>query len=138
VPNNVVPNHVYTPEEANQILPEVRRAVEQVATATAELPDLQEAVALAELMNQKAGDIEESRESLARAVAALRSTELGIGVALRRLEELDVVLKDPFTGLVDFYAYRDGEMIELCWRLGEPAVANWHPIGEGFPGRRPL
>jgi hypothetical protein len=133
-----VPNRLYTPEEANQVLPDVRRAVEQIATATGELPELQEAVGLAELKNQKAGDVAESREALARAVAALRSTEMGVAVALRKLEELDVVLKDPYSGLVDFYGYRDGEMVELCWRLGEPAVANWHRIGEGYPGRQPL
>jgi len=129
---------VYTAEEANQVLPDVRRAVEQIATATAELPELQEAVALAQLKNAKAGHAEESREALARAVAALRSTEMSLAVALRKLEELDVVLKDPRAGLVDFYAYREGEMIELCWRLGEPAVASWHRIGEGYRGRQPL
>jgi len=48
------------------------------------------------------------------------------------------MLKDARTGLVDFLSWREGELIELCWRLGEDQVAHWHRIGEGFSGRRPL
>ena len=33
---------------------------------------------------------------------------------------------------------RTGELVELCWKLGEDAVGSWHRIGEGFAGRRPL
>ena len=51
---------------------------------------------------------------------------------------LEEVLKHPVEGLVDFYSYRDGELVELCWKLGEDRVAHWHRIGEGFPGRKPL
>ena len=41
-------------------------------------------------------------------------------------------------GLLDFPSERDGEIVELCWLHGEPTVAHWHRIGEGFAGRRPL
>ena len=51
---------------------------------------------------------------------------------------MGVVLKHPIEGLVDFYSYRNGELVELCWKLGEDRVAHWHRIGEGFPGRKPL
>jgi hypothetical protein len=54
------------------------------------------------------------------------------------LEAMDVTLKDASTGLVDFPGMRDGEEVELCWRLGEPAVSNWHRYGEGFAGRMAL
>ena len=27
---------------------------------------------------------------------------------------------------------RDGEPVYLCWKAGEPAVAHWHGIDEGF------
>jgi hypothetical protein len=51
---------------------------------------------------------------------------------------MDVTLKDASTGLVDFLGERDGEVVELCWRLGEESVSNWHRIGDGYPGRQPL
>jgi hypothetical protein len=63
---------------------------------------------------------------------------MSIAVAVRELEAMDVTLKDPSTGLVDFLGEREGEIVELCWRLGEDRIANWHRIGEGFVGRKPL
>ena len=27
---------------------------------------------------------------------------------------------------------------ELCWHVGEPAVAFWHETGEGYAGRKPI
>ena len=41
-------------------------------------------------------------------------------------------------GLVDFPAERDGELVYLCWQFGEPEVAFWHGIDDGFAGRQPL
>ena len=61
------------------------------------------------------------------------------GVAcVERLDELGVVVKDLDLGLLDFPALRDGEEVELCWHVGEDAVAYWHGIGEGFAGRKPI
>jgi hypothetical protein len=47
-------------------------------------------------------------------------------------------VKDLETGLVDFYAERDGESVFLCWQFGEPSVAYWHPIEGGFAARQPI
>jgi hypothetical protein len=58
--------------------------------------------------------------------------------ALHQLMGLGGVLKDLSEGLVDFYGRRDGELVFLCWKLGEPRVAFWHPLDTGFAGRRPL
>ena len=90
------------------------------------------------MKNHRAGETEDSLEALARRVADLRSAELSLAAAIRRLEEMDISLKDPRLGLVDFYGYVNGELVELCWQLGEKQVANWHRIGEGYAGRKPL
>jgi len=57
---------------------------------------------------------------------------------LARLEELGVTVKDLDSGLLDFPSLRHGAEVELCWRVGEDAVAYWHGIGEGFAGRKPI
>lgn len=49
-----------------------------------------------------------------------------------------ILLRDPETGLVDFPAERDGRVVFLCWRLGEPAIAWYHDRAAGYSGRRPL
>ena len=56
--------------------------------------------------------------------------------AVGALEEMGVTLKDAQVGLVDFLSYREGELVELCWRLGEESVSHWHRIGEGYAGRK--
>ena len=57
---------------------------------------------------------------------------------LKQLEELGCWLKDLNTGLIDFYGLRDGELIFLCWKLGEDHVRFWHSVEAGFAGRQPL
>ena len=47
-------------------------------------------------------------------------------------------MKDLDLGLLDFPARLDGREVELCWHVGEEAVAFWHEIGEGYAGRKPI
>ena len=61
-----------------------------------------------------------------------------INTRLNALRELGVELKDPATGLVDFPSLREGRVVYLCWRLGEPAIEYWHELDTGFGGRQPL
>jgi hypothetical protein len=63
-------------------------------------------------------------------------------VTLRRevvaMNERNIVLRDPETGLLDFPALIEGREAFLCWRLGEDRVAFWHGQETGYSGRRPL
>ena len=128
----------YTVEEANAALPEVRQLVDRIVELAPTLPEMEEQVKLEKLKSEKAGT-EEARETLAQASAQLRSAEMSVAVAIQRLEAMDINIKGPLNrGLVDFFSYRDGELVELCWQLGEPAVEHWHRIGEGYPGRKKL
>ena len=54
------------------------------------------------------------------------------------LDALDVSIKDLDLGLLDFRALRHGETVELCWHVGEDSVTQWHRIGEGYAGRKPI
>ena len=55
-----------------------------------------------------------------------------------RIQELGGVVKDPQTGLVDFYGRIDGRTVWLCWRYGEDSIDFYHDLDAGFSGRRPL
>ena len=133
-----MPPRTYTVEEANRRLPEVREAVGGIVQLTAYLPELEDQVRIAEYRRQRPGAGEDDAKAYKEILAKLEAAQLELVTAMRRLDELQVQLKDPRTGLVDFLTYRDGEIVELCWKLGEAAVAHWHRIGEGFPGRKPL
>ncbi len=55
-----------------------------------------------------------------------------------KVQELGGVIKDPQTGLVDFYGRFGGRFVWLCWRYGEESVQSYHELDAGFSGRRPL
>lgn len=57
---------------------------------------------------------------------------------LQQLEDLGCVLKDVSIGLIDFYNLRDGEVVCLCWQVGEERIGFWHRLEDGFAGRQPV
>jgi hypothetical protein len=129
---------IYEVPEANQVLPRVRRLVSRIAALSVQLPELQDEVRIAEYRMRRPSAGSEETERYDQSAEAHRSAEEDLADAARALDEMGVVLKHPVDGLVDFYSYRDGELVELCWKLGEDRVAHWHRIGEGFPGRKPI
>jgi hypothetical protein len=56
----------------------------------------------------------------------------------QRVQKWGGVIKDPQTGLVDFYGRVDGKLVWLCWRYGEDTLGYYHELTAGYPGRRPL
>lgn len=119
---------VFTPAEADALLPELREGLARIRDARSRL------IASARVVRERvaadpggiAGD-----PGHVEAAAVLRR-ELG------RLAELGVVLRDPQVGLVDFPGELDGRRVWLCWRLGEQRVAHYHELDSGSAGRRPL
>jgi hypothetical protein len=132
-----MPERHFTPEEANELLGEVRPVAEElvarrrkVAVTTARRARLVARIAGngGDLDPQQPRTLEEELEREAEAIAH----------CLERLEGLGVLVKDLDRGLVDFPALRGGEEVLLCWQVGEEQVAHWHGVEEGFAGRKPL
>ena len=112
--------------------------------ANAELPELRERLPR---LRESRRTVIRTSERITEAVAADGGGVAGsdwfeaqrsLKAELLYLAERGILLRDPETGLVDFPAERGGERIYLCWRVGEEAVANWHPLDTGFSSRRPL
>jgi hypothetical protein len=57
---------------------------------------------------------------------------------VRRIQEMDVLIKDINLGLLDFPALKDGREVYLCWQYGEGEIAFWHEVEAGFAGRQPI
>jgi hypothetical protein len=101
----------FTPQQANETLPEVRGIVERI-------------VAIKRDADSKADD-----DAIARTMELLQDE-------IQKLEDLGCILKDVNTGLVDFPAVRLGTRVWLCWKLEESSVLFWHGLNEGFAGRK--
>ncbi|HVH64171.1 MAG TPA: DUF2203 domain-containing protein [Candidatus Dormibacteraeota bacterium] len=128
----------YTVEEANRDLPRIRPIVAQIAELSALRPDLEEQLKMAEYSASRPGANGEDRERAQQAQDAVQGAEEELLKAVLNLNSLGIQLKGPLEGLIDFPSYRDGELVELCWKLGEERVEHWHRIGEGFTGRKKL
>jgi hypothetical protein len=132
-----MPERHFTPEEANELLAEVRPVAEELVARRRELAVT--TARRARLVARIAGNggdfdpqepraLEEELEREAKAIVR----------CVERLEGLGVLVKDLDRGLVDFPALRGGEEVLLCWQVGEEQVAHWHGLDEGFAGRKPL
>ena len=128
----------YTVEEANRELPRVKRIVAQIAELSALLPELEDKARIAEYQSKRAGAGAEEVDRLQQAKDAAQGAEEELLKAVLGLNSMGIALKGPLEGLIDFPSIRDGEPVELCWKLGEERVEHWHRIGEGFAGRKKL
>ena len=125
-------------EEANNELPRVRRIVTQIAELSALLPELEDQARIAEYESKRAGAGADDQERRQQARDAAGGAEMELLKAVANLNGMGIQLKGPLEGLIDFPSYRDGELVELCWKLGEDRVEHWHRIGEGYSGRKKL
>src|SRR5258706_11732391 len=54
--------------------------------------------------------------------------------ALAEIDATGVQVKDLNIGLLDFPCKVEGEILLLCWKLGEVTITHWHGTGEGLAG----
>jgi hypothetical protein len=124
---------IFTVQEANALLPNVRTIVGEIQRAHRQLSKYrEEAKKAAEAAERGGGG--GFPDGVAYAVVLTELT-----VQLTELEALGVQLKDFERGLVDFPSLRDGRVVLLCWQLGEgDELEWWHDVDAGFAGRTPL
>ena len=122
---------ILTLAEVNAALPRVRQLLEK-------LQGLQRAIVEGEqrretLTEKLSSDNGHSRTTVQEQLAAEAEE------TFNELGACGAMLKDLESGLVDFYGERAGEIIFLCWRLGEDLrIRNWHTLEGGFAGRQPM
>jgi len=123
---------IFTVQEANALLPEVRIIAGKIQRAHRNLSRFRDDA------KKAAEGAEQGGGGMANGVAyATVLTELTTQLA--ELEALGVQLKDFERGLVDFPSLRDGRVVLLCWQLGEgDELEWWHDVDAGFAGRTPL
>lgn len=120
----------FTPDEANALLDELRPLVERARQARRQLLAIDPAL---EPALTRAGGNGGGR--VAGEAVALMET---VREVVRRIQAQGVLVKDLEQGLLDFPSERQGRIVLLCWKAGEPRVAHWHDLDSGFAGRRPL
>lgn len=121
---------LFTVEEANALLPKLRELLEDIAVHR-------------DRMREKAPHLEPIVEASVSNGGGRVGSEYGIEaynlyLAIERVRELGVLLKDLDAGLLDFPHERDGRIVFLCWRPNEDRIGYWHEAQAGYQGRQPL
>jgi len=75
---------------------------------------------------------------LARRKAERAKAEQRLRDSFGEIDSIGVQIKDLDIGLLDFPCKVEGEIVLLCWKLGEKAITHWHGEKEGFAGRKPV
>lgn len=120
---------LFTLEEADALLPEVKQAWRQIDRARASMQRLAPEARLASRQTG-GGGIRHAGEY----VTSLTTFISGI----QEILEMGVEIKDIEKGLCDFPHMRDGRVVYLCWMKGEDTIEWWHDTDTGFSGRQPL
>lgn len=130
---------IFTISEVNALIPALSTLVgEQLR----EQSDIEHG--LAELMRltgeppRSLKSASEDTSEVQRLKAALRGRIARYETGWQRIQKWGGVIKDPQTGLVDFYGRVDGKLVWLCWRYGEDSLGYYHELTSGYAGRRPL
>jgi hypothetical protein len=131
-----VKQKVFTVSEANAALPLVRAICTDLAQLSQEV--LERKQRLAVLSGNRPGMRDVYSEELAQIEEELERDQERLREYVEELIALGVEPKDPLQGLVDFPSLKDGRLVYLCWKLGEPDVGHWHELDAGFAGRQAI
>lgn len=128
----------FTLEEAQSLLPVLEALLKRAIEAKKAVEGIQEEMqALSRRIFLNGGmllDVEQVRRRRAGLDAHLQQAK----DSLAEIEAIGVQVKDLDTGLLDFPCLLDGEVVLLCWKMGEERIAYWHTLEAGFRGRQPL
>ena len=121
----------FTPQDANRILPEIKKLFSSIIIQKNKVIKLQEELQRMVNAGTKFTPFITKKQELNKAVFRLYET-------IAELENKGVMIKSVDEGLLDFPSLRFDEEVWLCWKEGENEIKFWHRKDEGFMGRKPL
>lgn len=135
----IATQRVFTISEVNALIPALSSLVQEQLREQSDIEH-----GLAELMRltgappRSLQPTERDSAEVIRLKGDLRGRISRYETGWQRVQKWGGVIKDPQTGLVDFYGRVDGKLVWLCWRYGEDTLGYYHDLTSGYSGRRPL
>jgi len=131
-------DRTFTLEEAQSLLPVLESLLRTAIKAKKVVEEFEAAQQALQHRVFLAGGIFLDVVPLARRKAECAKAEQHAKDALAEIDSIGVQMKDLNIGLLDFPCDVEGEIILLCWKLGEKSITHWHGVQEGFAGRKPI
>jgi hypothetical protein len=134
------PARLWTVAEANARLDGLRELLDQLKEWAVRLGEVHsELRRLTEFWGKEIDATDHADRPLKeRLEAEWKNLSRRLDEAVEALKGEGIELKEIGTGLVDFYAVLDGELVYWCWRREEPRVSFYHTLDGGFRARRPI
>jgi len=123
--------HLFTPQEASKLLPDIKPKVKELVERRKVLAAVHSEIQRYDLLGFRPAEVAEKAAQLDALVDSMSRK-------LDELQDMGIIVKDLEYGLVDFPAEKYGERVFLCWRNGEPEVSYWHGPREGYEQRKAL
>jgi hypothetical protein len=152
----MVIQHTFSLEEAQKIVPQLRAMLKlandelaeherNLASTSTTYEQSSQAMAAIKPIEPDVSGVSELRAQRIKFEHAIEDFSLAqqqyidcLNDWIERISAQGVILRDIHSGLLDFPA-REGHFdYFLCWCLEEDEIAYWHPLNDGFIGRRRL
>jgi hypothetical protein len=135
-----VPPRLWTVEQANARLAGLRELLPRLRSWATRLGEVHaELGRLARFWGEELGARDHPDHGLnGRLEAEWRNLTRRLDESVKALRAEGIEVKQLESGLVDFYALVDDELVLLCWRTDEAEVAHYHTLEGGFAGRKLL
>lgn len=128
-------SRVFTIQEANQALKELRRTLPVLRRALHDIETLEDRLEVLDLICNRAVSSEnpDLQEYLSARVRYHRAIAQFEGM-LADADSEGYMLRDLEKGVVHFTGKHGGKSVLLCWREGEKEIRHWHPLdGDALP-----
>jgi hypothetical protein len=126
--------HLFTIQEANDLLPVLRRLIGRIFQNLDFLRSESETVIREESLSPNSPELMQrlqEKDAIVRLIYEVKGL-------VEEINSYGCVCKGVEQGLVDFPCLFGEEIVFLCWRYGEESVGHWHRVEDGFAGRKPL
>jgi hypothetical protein len=133
-----VAERYFSPGDVEALIPALTNIMEGVMKAHTDAAAVEQGITTERQRIALAGGSVVDREAWRGERARLEELTRLVQEGLGRIVALGGVPKDLSLGLVDFPHRRRGEVVNLCWKLGERDVRFWHGLDEGYAARKPL
>jgi hypothetical protein len=134
------PGRLWTVEEANARLGELRELLPRLRAAAVRLHKAQEQLERLTAFWGKELDAPDQPDKAVHARLQQEATEIEqmLSEELGHLHDEGIEVKDLDRGLLDFYGLQGGEVVFLCWQRSEDEVGYFHTLDGGYRTRRPV
>jgi hypothetical protein len=128
----------FTLDEAQSLLPVLESLLKRAIEGKRDAEQFESQLTDVARRVSNAGGMRVDVGSVAKLRAEMESHLQRVRESIAEIDSIGVQVKDLDAGLLDFPCNFDGEVVLLCWRMGETAIEHWHTVESGFQGRQPV